>query len=137
MSTILSLITLTCILVLVQHEVRALLSAYALTQKLPKVHLRPELFKLRYYFESAIFHEAFAAMRKKRPTYSVYSSYYLFLLTSTLASSIGDLNVGAAMGAGIVVGGAYFAKVYGKRFLAYRARVERVLAKGHPMAFHA
>lgn len=99
-----------------------------------------KLIALRYEFSSPLFHQRFATKRRQKPAYSTFGAYLLLMATLAAAQLAGhDLSStpGEILGAGFLVGGAYFATRYGKAFVKQREYVGQCNAKGNPLSFTA
>lgn len=120
------------VLVVVQAEIYALLSAVAYARRLKGSLVRKlQIGSARYEWASVIWHEASV----EKPAYSISRPLALFLITVLTAVAVMDFGGMPADGPlallmGLAVSIGYFAKAYGASFAAHREYVAECQKQG-------
>lgn len=149
-SVILSVVAVGFLLLLVSTEAKAAITAIEwgmrykreggnqvarVPQPLRKVL---QLVRLRYVFGSFLFHQVFARKRLAEPAYRLGEPLLLLVLTYgalALAGERVDVEVMPRLGASLLTSFGYFGAQYRGAFLAHRAFIAEVTAKGDVLAF--
>src|ERR1035437_8813474 len=102
-----SLVFLAFVLATVSVETRAVISAYTFSMSYHKPQYRWKLFRLRYFFNSVVFHEIFAFKRRVKPAYKLSSFLMLhgltFILMVLRTGAHTDEQLTALLGVGCMV----------------------------------
>ena len=120
---------------LFSKEMRAAISAVMAVRAQPTGILRKTRFAwLHYLYASVVWHEGFASLAGRKPSYSVANAFLLFagmffgLGLGSVAMNIElDSAIPAQMAMFTSLG--YFAVKYGRSFMAERSRVEATISE--------